>query len=139
MRRPPIIPAVSIALLVGGRFLLVRRARPPAAGLWAFPGGRIEPGETAEAAARREMLEETGLSCGPLTAHATLDLAGRVDGRPVIHRLQVFAADRAAGRATAGDDAGALGWFAVDAMAALPATASTIAVARDILALRRPQ
>jgi 8-oxo-dGTP pyrophosphatase MutT (NUDIX family) len=32
-------------------------------GQWAFPGGRLEPGETAWAAARRELAEETGISC----------------------------------------------------------------------------
>jgi mutator protein MutT len=45
-----------------GRFLI--RQRPPGtamAGSWEFPGGKCEPGETPEAAARRECLEETGL------------------------------------------------------------------------------
>ena len=46
--------------------LMVKRARAPFAGLWSFPGGRTEPGETAEETARRELLEETGLAVGAL-------------------------------------------------------------------------
>ena len=45
-----------------GRLLLVLRAHPPAAGTWSLPGGRIEPGESAEAACVREVAEETGLA-----------------------------------------------------------------------------
>jgi ADP-ribose pyrophosphatase YjhB (NUDIX family) len=44
-----------------GRLLLVRRAREPGLGRWSVPGGRVEPGESDEAAVRREALEETGL------------------------------------------------------------------------------
>ncbi len=50
-----------------GRFLIGQR--PPGvalAGLWEFPGGKIEPGETPEAGAVRECLEETGLVVEPL-------------------------------------------------------------------------
>lgn len=44
-----------------GKVLLAQRAKPPA-GIWAFPGGHVEPGESTEAAARRELLEETGMT-----------------------------------------------------------------------------
>ena len=37
-----------------------------AAGLWVFPGGHCEPGESLEAGARREFREETGYDCGEL-------------------------------------------------------------------------
>ena len=48
--------------------LLVRRAQPPAVGLWAFPGGRVEPRESLSCAVERELAEETGLQvrCGDL-------------------------------------------------------------------------
>lgn len=50
-----------------GRFLIGQRPPGvPLAGLWEFPGGKIHPGETPEAAAVRECLEETGLTVAPL-------------------------------------------------------------------------
>lgn len=47
-----------------GRVLLIRRAKPPLAGLWSLPGGHIEPGEAPAATALREVHEETGLVLG---------------------------------------------------------------------------
>jgi NADH pyrophosphatase NudC (nudix superfamily) len=44
-----------------GHVLLLRRTRNPAQGKWTLPGGFIDPGETAEEAARREVVEETRL------------------------------------------------------------------------------
>jgi len=43
------------------RLLLVKRANPPAQGMWSLPGGRLEVGETAEQGVVREVREETGL------------------------------------------------------------------------------
>jgi len=47
--------------------LLMRRRKPPV-GLWENPGGALEPGEDFVACARREVLEETGISAEPETA-----------------------------------------------------------------------
>jgi mutator protein MutT len=58
--------SIKVAIAVveqNGCFLIGQRPEGvPLAGLWEFPGGKILPGETAEAAAVRECLEETGLA-----------------------------------------------------------------------------
>src|SRR4029079_19393384 len=62
--RPKSMPTpIAIAIVEhSGSFLVGRRPEGAAlAGLWEFPGGKIEPGETAEEAAGREWLVETGL------------------------------------------------------------------------------
>jgi len=43
------------------RLLVIRRARPPSAGLWSIPGGKSLPGESTAATCVREVFEETGL------------------------------------------------------------------------------
>jgi acetyl-CoA carboxylase carboxyl transferase subunit beta len=53
--------AVGAVIVQDGNLLLIQRAHDPGAGRWAIPGGRVEPGETLAEAARREVLEETGL------------------------------------------------------------------------------
>ena len=60
------IAAVIGVVLRGGDVLPVRRANPPDAGKWGFPDGKIEPGEAVQAAAVREVAEETGIVARPL-------------------------------------------------------------------------
>jgi len=53
--------AASVALVRKTDLLLIQRNRAPSEGLWTLPGGRLEPGETAEACATRELREELRL------------------------------------------------------------------------------
>ena len=57
-------PVVGVGALVfddAGRVLLVERGKPPSAGLWSVPGGKLEARETLAQAVAREVREETGL------------------------------------------------------------------------------
>jgi A/G-specific adenine glycosylase len=66
--RPHLRAAVVVLVDANGRWLLQRRPlRGLLGGLWEFPGGKIDPGETPMGAARRELREETGRSVGKLT------------------------------------------------------------------------
>jgi 8-oxo-dGTP diphosphatase len=113
------IAAVIAVVIHDGQTLLVRRANPPDAGLWGFPGGKIEYGETAEAAALRELLEETsvqGEACGVITA---LDVIDRSEEGDVRHHY-ILVAVRCrwlSGRPCAGDDALEARWFKIAELA----------------------
>ena len=103
---------IGIILLRGDDVLLIRRGKPPGMGQWSLPGGKQELGETAEEAARRELREETGLECGPLTmvAHADSITKG-ADGRIEYHyTILDFAARYIGGEPVPGDDAAACAW-----------------------------
>jgi ADP-ribose pyrophosphatase YjhB (NUDIX family) len=63
-RRPFL--AVSAAIVRDGKILVVRRARPPASGVYTLPGGVVEVGETLHEAVAREVREETALSIEPV-------------------------------------------------------------------------
>jgi 8-oxo-dGTP diphosphatase len=62
-------PGASAAILRDDTVLLVERGKGPR-GIWSLPGGHIEPGERANEAAAREVLEETGVAC---------EIAGLID------------------------------------------------------------
>ncbi|MER6417156.1 (deoxy)nucleoside triphosphate pyrophosphohydrolase [Streptomyces sp. NPDC001137] len=61
------IVVVGAALFDGDRLLAARRSAPPElAGRWELPGGKVEPGETPEAALARELHEELGVDADPV-------------------------------------------------------------------------
>jgi colanic acid biosynthesis protein WcaH len=62
------IACVDVAIVSGGKVLLVRRKDDPAKGQWWIPGGRVHKGEKLVEAARRKALDEVGIAChvGPI-------------------------------------------------------------------------
>jgi ADP-ribose pyrophosphatase YjhB (NUDIX family) len=93
----PKVAACAICMLDGG-IVLLRRAIEPSRGKWVFPGGFVDRGETVEAAAIRETLEEANLR---VSLTGILD-AYSFPGHEVI--VIVYAADVTGGRLQAGDE-----------------------------------
>lgn len=146
-REYPVRPMVGIGIVMlkpgpGGSasVLLVRRAKAPSLGQWALPGGGQELGETAEAAARRELLEEAGLAAGAMHLAANVDSihhdpAGRIRFH---YTILDFATLWQGGEPVAGDDVSDAVFAPLDALAPFELWSEAhrvIAIARDILKL----
>jgi bifunctional NMN adenylyltransferase/nudix hydrolase len=69
---PPVLVTVDAVVLQSGHILLIRRGRQPGQGLWALPGGFVDPHETLLAGCLRELREETGLALPDATLLANL-------------------------------------------------------------------
>ncbi len=112
-------PAVTADCVVvarcGGnhRLLLIERKHPPCQGKWAFPGGFMNIDETAEAAARRELFEETGLKVDKLEQVGTFSAVDR-DPRERVITVAYVAVIEQALTVAAQDDAQRAQWFEVD-------------------------
>lgn len=110
-------PSVTVDIVVFSiledelKVLLIKRGKPPFEGRWALPGGFIGINEPLEAAARRELQEETGLRITYLEQLYTFGEPGRDPrGRTIsVAHYTVVRADQAAPKAAS--DAAAVHWF----------------------------
>jgi 8-oxo-dGTP diphosphatase len=103
--------AVTALIIQEGRVLLTRRINEPQQGKWTLPGGFMDAGEDPPRAAERECLEETGLVI------QTGDLLRVLTGREHPRGADILLAYQAkiiSGVLAAGDDAGEVGFFALN-------------------------
>ncbi|MDX7951891.1 NUDIX hydrolase [Lichenihabitans sp. Uapishka_5] len=119
------ILAASIAVFRDGRVLLAERVNPPAANCFSLPGGLVEPGETLEAAALRELMEETGVSARILGFNDHVEvLEPDPDGRIRRHFVVCsFVGEWLSGEGTTGPEARRILWadpLDVDHLATTP-------------------
>lgn len=111
--------AAAIALVVkDDQILLVRRANPPDAGRWGFPGGKIEFGETVLEAAERELSEETGVTGKALRVITAVEAFDKDEAKALRqHFILIGVLCRwLSGAPVAGDDALEADWFTLAAL-----------------------
>lgn len=136
-RKYPKQPGIGVGVVVvnDNRVLLVQRGKEPGAGTWAFPGGRLELGETLAEAAAREALEETGLTIEPGEVIAVRDLIDSDEaGRIRFHYVLIdLLAQPVGGTLRPGDDSLAVRWIGLEDMADLPMAPHMVEVVRQLL------
>ena len=106
----------GVAILRDGKLLLIRRARPPEAGCWSLPGGKVDLWERAEAAARREIAEELGVRLGALELLCVVDYVAPEEGAHWVSPAFLATAFEGEPALLEPDKHTGLGWFALDAL-----------------------
>ena len=125
LRALDVVQVVGAAVVRGGEVLVAQRGSGPLAGLWEFPGGKVEPGEDHETALVRECAEELGITVAPEDFLGEVPLDGAVaGGAPGTSTLRVWSARLVAGEPVAHEhrelrwvragDLEALDWIAAD-------------------------
>jgi 8-oxo-dGTP diphosphatase len=132
-----VVQVVGAAVVDGRRVLVAQRSGGPYDGLWEFPGGKVEPGESDLSALVRECREELGVDVLPQAFLGEVLLDGSVaGGAPGTSTLRVWwatltdgapqAHEHAALRWAGGDELAGLDWIAAD-RPLLPAVRSLLA------------
>ena len=104
------VPAVGVVCWRGDEVLLIRRGQAPRQGEWTVPGGKVQRGEGLEAAALRELFEETGVEAkisGLLAIYEIIEQE--------FHYILIdYGAEWLSGEPVAGDDADAARFMPLD-------------------------
>ena len=113
-------PSVTADMVIFSRFsdgslqvLLIRRGKSPYKDQFALPGGFVNPDESVDQAARRELLEETGVDCACLEPIRTFSTPGRDPRRWVISCAYLALLDASKLQVKAADDAKDARWFQI--------------------------
>ena|SRR5579864_5555870 len=96
----------AAAVIVDGRLLLVSKAAAP--GVFYLPGGKPEPGESAEECLRREVREELGVQLTSLAFHETVHAPAALEGVPMT--MEVFRAELS-GEPSACGEIARIAWY----------------------------
>ncbi len=120
-RGPAVATDIVLFTIADGalQVLLVERAAPPFVGRWALPGGFVHHDESLEAAARRELAEETGVAVRWLEQLYTFGEVDRDPARRVISVTYFALVDHEPLAPRADSDAADVGWFPVSDLPAL--------------------
>jgi 8-oxo-dGTP diphosphatase len=132
--------AASVGVYREGRVLLGERVVEPARGLYTFPGGRVELGETLAEAALRELMEEVGVTAeiAGFIDHVETVVAAK-DGGIAFHAVVcAFAARWVSGEPVSTDEIGQTIWVRPEDVARWPTTKGLAAIVRKGLALVEP-
>ena len=130
--------AASAAIVRDGKVLVVRRARPPANGLFTLPGGVVETGETLVEAVAREVREETGMTIEPVALAGFREAIVR-DAQSRVERhfiILCFASRWRAGEPILNEELSEARWLEPAELGGLPTTpglAEIVAAAFDRL------
>ena len=118
--------------------LLIRRGRPPRLGEWSLPGGAQSVGETVQETARREVLEETGVSIqNPEFLEVVDSIIKDDDGRVKFHYTLIdYWANWESGTPQGADDAQHAEWISFDQLEELGLWSKTIEVIHKARKLR---
>ena len=137
-QRPQLAVSVAIFREIRGlrQFLIVRRANPPAKGLYTLPGGRVEFGETLHEAVTREIIEETALD---------IDIVGLAGYREMIMQEQKrhfvilsFAARWRGGEVILNDELNDFRWIEPDGLGSFETTEGLAGIIDNAVRLIRP-
>jgi bifunctional NMN adenylyltransferase/nudix hydrolase len=122
----PIFTTVDCVVQCAGHVLLVQRKQAPGKGLWALPGGFVEPRETLRTGAMRELAEETGLGVDERELVSALREVRVYDqpdrsqrGRSITHAHFFYLGERDLPGVLGSDDAAEARWMPIEGLGAL--------------------